>query len=210
LQLKPTILIADSHALTTLGIRFLLQKSSNHLVVEAIDKTSLDAQLQAGSIVLLIIDYATLKDFSVEDLIELRKQHMDLSTLVFTSDKNEESILKVLEQGVQGFLFKDCSVDEISRAIESLLQGEKFFCNRVFDLVMQKRLDKTQPDYLLSSREIEIIKLVVKGQSTLSIADKLHLSPHTISTHRKNIIKKLKIKSPVELVAYAYELGLVK
>jgi DNA-binding NarL/FixJ family response regulator len=153
-----------------------------------------------------------VQSFNPIDLKNLRVEKPTVPVLVFTSDKNKQSIVQVLETGVNGFLFKDCLEDEIIRAVDSIIAGEKFFCNKVFDILLDMRQQKQAGATLstaLTSREVDIIKLVVGGQSTISIAEQLNLSPHTISTHRKNIIRKLKIKSPVELVTYAYDLGLL-
>jgi DNA-binding CsgD family transcriptional regulator len=63
---------------------------------------------------------------------------------------------------------------------------------------------------ILTVRETEILKLIAKGRSSQQIADQLHLSPHTIQTHRKSIIRKLNIKSPTEFVIYAMDLGIIE
>jgi len=68
---------------------------------------------------------------------------------------------------------------------------------------------ETEPT-TLTTRETEILKLIAHGHSTQAIADTLFLSPHTVQTHRKSIIKKLNIKSPTEFVIYAMDLGLLK
>ncbi len=63
---------------------------------------------------------------------------------------------------------------------------------------------------LLTARETEVLELIARGNSTLAIADRLFLSPHTVQTHRKSIIRKLNIKSPTEFVIYALDFGLLK
>jgi DNA-binding CsgD family transcriptional regulator len=63
---------------------------------------------------------------------------------------------------------------------------------------------------VLTARETEILELIARGHSTLAIADRLFLSPHTVQTHRKSIIRKLNIKSPTEFVIYALDFGLLK
>jgi DNA-binding NarL/FixJ family response regulator len=209
---KREIVLADSQALTACGIKYLIEREGSSKITEAKEKESLLGVVTAKT-ALLIIDYLSVKDFDVADLIELKSQHPTVPVLVITSDHDKQNIIQVLETGVNGFLFKDCYEDEITRSVEAIIGGEKFYCNKVFDILMENRQQKTVDDCLpteLTVREIDIIKLVVTGQSTVAIAKQLHLSPHTISTHRKNIIKKLKIKSPVELVTYAYDLGLIK
>lgn len=77
---------------------------------------------------------------------------------------------------------------------------------------MEKHLRvETQPvAEILTVRETEILSLIAHGHSTVAIADSLFLSPHTVQTHRKSIIKKLNIKSPTEFVIYALDMGLLK
>ncbi|HUP11014.1 MAG TPA: response regulator transcription factor, partial [Niastella sp.] len=89
---------------------------------------------------------------------------------------------------------------------------EKFFCGKVIDAILEKHFPKKQdcnaPN--LSQREIEIVELVAQGMTNNSIAKKLFLSIHTVSTHRKNILRKLQVKSASELVIYAIKTGLVE
>jgi DNA-binding NarL/FixJ family response regulator len=209
---KKHVLLADNQELTAFGITALLQTKGSYEVEQASDKETLFQKMNINDPI-LIIDYQQVKGFTAQDLIAIKKEMPKLITLVVTNDHEKSTILSVLASGVNGFLFKDCQGDEIVRAVSSVQQGEKFFCNKVFEIVMQEQSAKLAENCLpttLSSREIEIIKLVVAGKSTMAIAKQLHLSPHTVSTHRKNIIKKLGIRSPVELVTYAFELGLVR
>jgi DNA-binding NarL/FixJ family response regulator len=166
----------------------------------------------AGSNQILLVDYLSLKDFSAQDLIALKAQYTDVRTVAITNDRSVANILGVLEGGVDGFLFKDCGAEEVIRAVKSVGQGDKYFCSRVLEIIMQDRLGNKLGEMQLnelSRREKQIIKLVVEGESTFSIAEKLHLSPHTVSTHRKNINKKLNIRTPVDLVILAYDRGLI-
>lgn len=205
------ILLADNQALTSAGIQHLLLESKRFEIIKVTSKEDLLHEATTPPS-LMIIDYERTKNFTAEQMLSLTKAFEGIPILVITADQDKATILGVLETGVNGFLFKDCGEEEIVRAVDALLQGQKFYCNRVFDILMESRQQLTAEDCLpteLTSREIEIIKLVVKAKSTAEIADMLNLSPHTISTHRKNITRKLKISSPVELVTYAYDLGLM-
>lgn len=209
---KYEIVLADSQALTACGIKYLLEREGSTKITEAKETESLLSAVTKET-ALLIIDYLSVKDFDATGLKELKDRNPTVPVLVITADHDKQTIIQVLDTGVNGFLFKDCYEDEITRAVETIIKGEKFFCNKVFDILMENRQQKEEPDCFpaeLTPREISIIKLVATGQSTINIAEKLNLSPHTISTHRKNIIKKLKIKSPVELITYAFELGFIK
>ena len=134
------------------------------------------------------------------------------NVLVLSSDNNKGSILDVLQLGVKGYITKECSLEEVGMAVQATSKGGKFFCQKVLDIIMEKRFS-TESDTeasVLTTRETEILKLIAHGHSTQAIADTLFLSPHTVQTHRKSIIRKLNIKSPTEFVIYAMDLGLLK
>jgi len=204
------VLVADGQDLTLRGIIQLLSKSCD--IVDARTREDIDLRLKYPLPDLFIVDYCSLKDFSPDNLVTVRQQFETLPVIAITNNPNKKVILMLLESGIHGFLFKDCSEQELIRCVEAVLRGERFFCKEVFDILIEARLSRPGAEQWpsqLTAREVDIIRLIVKGHSTSIIASELNLSPHTISTHRKNIIRKLKIKSSVELVAQAYDLGLV-
>jgi DNA-binding NarL/FixJ family response regulator len=207
---RPKALVADGQDLTLRGVVQLLSKSFD--ISEARTRDDVDEMLKKPFPDLFIADYSSMRDFSAEDMINVRKQFEQLTVLAITSNRDKKAILKLVESGIHGFLFKDCTEQEFIHCVEALIRGERFFCNEVFGILMEARLVRPVSEHWpsrLTNREVDIIRLIVKGHSTSIIAGELNLSPHTVSTHRKNIIRKLKIKSPAELVAQAYDLGLI-
>jgi DNA-binding NarL/FixJ family response regulator len=99
----------------------------------------------------------------------------------------------------------------VLNAFHAVADGQKFFCNRVLDLLMENKVKKNDftEGSTLSPREIQIIRHISEGLSTQQSADKLHLSPHTINAHRKNILKKLDANTPIELIVKALRLKIV-
>lgn len=209
---RPRVLVADGQELTLNGIMHVLAKVAGYEVTDAKTHDDIRLKLKYPLPDLFIADYSSVREFSPDHLIGIRQQYETLPLIAVTANRDKKVILRLLESGIHGFLFKDCSEQELIRCAEALLRGERFFCNEVFDILMEARLSRPSIEQWpsqLTSREVDIIRLIVKGHSTSIIAGELNLSPHTISTHRKNIIRKLKIKSPVELVAQAYDLGLI-
>jgi DNA-binding NarL/FixJ family response regulator len=206
---RPRVLVADGQDVTLHGLLRILEKTCE--VNDVKNAEDLRLQLKHPLPHVLIIDYSSLKDFLPDDLIAIRQQFDTLPLMVVTSNRDKKTILRILENGIHGFLFKDCTEQDLIRCVEALLRGERSFCNEVFDILMEARLARPGGQWpsQLTSREVDIIRMIVKGYSTTIIASELNLSPHTISTHRKNIIRKLKVKSPVELVTQAYDLGLI-
>jgi DNA-binding NarL/FixJ family response regulator len=161
---------------------------------------------------ILVVDY-DYKDFlEIEELLEVTDRFPDTNIVVISNHDNKENILRIVKAGVLGYLTKECGSDEILRAVNAVYNGQKFFCNKILDLLLEDQYSVNKKLYKqdnLSERETEIIKLIVEGYSNQDIANKLFLSIHTVYTHRKNIMKKLKFKSPVELVLYALNSGIV-
>ncbi len=212
---KPVIdiLLADHQPLTIAGIEsFLAERPDFQLRGHVTDEGRLLDTISEVKPDLLMVDYNIPGFVTIDHLEKAVKEFPALNVLVVSSDDNKESILKVLQLGVKGYLTKACSKEEVWLAVQSTARGEKFFCHKILDIIMEKHLPSTNGNCdpaILTERETEILKLIAKGRSTRQIADSLHLSPHTVQTHRKSIIRKLNIKSPTEFVVYAMDLGLV-
>lgn len=208
-----SVAIADSQYLIRVGLTHLLNtKQEVNVVGEAASKDSLYDLLQLEKPDVLIFDYNKPDTFDKEDLRRIRKLSPKTGILIISADDNRQSIYDVLENGVNSFLTKECDEEEIFKAIEATSRGEKFFCSKVLDFLLQKSFG-SEPEGChavpLTIREVEIVKLVAEGKTAKEISEEINISTHTIYTHRKNIMKKLKMSSTSELVLYAVRHGLV-
>lgn len=208
------VALVDKHDVSIAGIRsFIAEKPDISLIKEINTRTALLNCLRKDQPDIVIADYNIPNFISLQDLTEAMSLSSQSRLLIISSDNNRMSINKALESGISGYVTKECSKQEIVKAIYATARGQKFFCNKILDILLEKHVNREEEDCEptnLSNRESEILKLIAEGNSTLTIADKLHLSHHTVNTHRKNILKKLKVKSPTELVIHAINLGLVK
>lgn len=208
-----TIVIADAQPLSRDGLRLLLQpKEEAEIVAEAASREQLLQILQQHQPDIVVIDYNLPEYFSYEDIEAIHRLSPASRIAVLSSDQDKRSIYKVLEVGVNVFLTKECSKEQVLRAIDAAARGERFFCNKVLEVLLEKTVPKPEPDPeppALSERETEIARLIGKGKSTKEVARELFISIHTVRTHRKNILKKLGINSISELVLYAVQAGLV-
>lgn len=153
----------------------------------------------------IVLDYIHGDGDFVHELNSWLRLHPDLNILVITDDLDSVRIRTVLKMGVKGFLTKSCSEAEILETIRSIKVGETFFCNRV----LKALVDEGNEYFELSEREKEVVRLIAAGNSSSEIAENLIISIHTVNSHRKNILKKLKLKSPTELILFAAEQGWV-
>lgn len=208
------ILIADHQPLTVAGLESFLAELKGVKILGKVTRGEklgdLIEELQPD---LLIADYNIPGYIILDDIRNALTRSLKTHVLILSSDNNKPSILDALQLGVKGYITKECSLEEVAMAVQSTAKGEKFFCHKILDIIMEKHFN-TEPENcdptILTARETEILKLLANGQSTQTIADGLYLSPHTVQTHRKSIIKKLNIKSPTEFVIYAMDLGLLK
>jgi DNA-binding NarL/FixJ family response regulator len=134
---------------------------------------------------------------------------------ILISGQSAEWIYHIHKVGVVGLLTTEALLQEVTEAIYAAANGVRFFSPSVVEILIQQSRHmaagprpSTQEN--LSERETEILTLVAEGRSSREIADQLHLSHHTINTHRKNILKKLACKSAAELMNYAYSKGLIE
>lgn len=210
------VIIADPQYLTRAGFVQLFSSTPSVKVVgEVNDAVELEAMVGSQKPDVVVMDYHKTDEFTLDLVGVLRKKYPATYVLVVTDDDQKANIFKSLELGVNGILTKNCSRDEIISAAHATAKGEKFFCNKILDILLEKHLqpaaelDDCSPA-VLSVREMEIVTLIAKGIGSKEIADRLCLSPHTVYTHRKNIMKKLGVNSAAELVMYAVNTGIVK
>lgn len=213
METKKRILLADKQALTLAGTIALLAQHPTVNVVGTVSRYDmLKERLKELKPDILLIDYSMAGQSGLEDLMKLSVESPDVSLFLLSSEKDKSLILKALQTGAPVYVTKDCSEQEIHRAIEASLKGEKFYCQSVLNLIMDKHfVQAAEPaeSGILTAREKEVLALLAKGKQTQAVAELLYLSPHTVHTHRKSIIKKLNIKSPTEFVVKAMDLGLL-
>jgi len=206
------VLISDFQFLTREGLIKLMEGTQHFDLIGVLENREqwMEQVTQAQPDV-LILDYperqsdmnATLTDF-----IKLQASNI----LVVTNEVEKGHIQNLLSLGVKGIVTKSCSQTEIIHAIESVAKSNRFFCNSILEIVMapHEEVGQNCEPTDLSKREFEVLELIAKGFRTADIAEKLFVSIHTINSHRKNILKKLKLKSPAQLIVYAIESKLVQ
>jgi DNA-binding NarL/FixJ family response regulator len=146
---------------------------------------------------IVLIDYHLKEKNGLDLLKKLRASSFESTCLILTMRRDVSIRNKAKEIGGNGYLLKSIGAEELIIALEKINQGS----GRFFDSLEQERLKNGEDDIkVLSNRELEIAKLVCKEFSTDEIAIKLNLSFHTISTHRKNILRKLKLKNTIDLL----------
>jgi DNA-binding NarL/FixJ family response regulator len=212
---RVNIIIADPQLLAREGLKVLLANRPNmEVVAEAETRAQLDLVLSEHRPDVLAMDYSAGDVFSPQDIEHIKEARPLAEILIISSDLDKEKVKTAMRLGAKGFLTKDCGEMEILGALEATSRGEKFFCNKVLDIILER--EELQPTtgpcdpVNFTARELDIVKLMVDGKNAQEIADKLALSVHTVYTHRKNIHKKLGVSNATEVVLHAIRSGLVE
>lgn len=203
------ILIADDHQIIRDGIKAMLENTSYKIAGEASNGFEVLKAMENSKIDVIIMDI----NMPLKDGIKTSGEIMELypSAKIVGLSMYEDKIMvkKMINSGALGYLFKGAGKEELISAIESVHSGKKYFSNEVFNMLLQADTPEEKNNEVLSSREIEILKLIAEEYTNPEIAEKLFLSIRTVDTHRRNLLQKLEVKNTAGLVKYAIKKNLL-
>ena len=209
---KIRILIVDDHALVADAWKLILN-SIEHFEVIGIKESAEDALIfclaQRPDIVLMDLN---LKDSNGFVATENINNQLAKTRIIGLSMHDDVSVVKrFLALGAKGYLSKNSKKEELVAAIEAVMLGNTFVSAEIKDKIfMDFSLNtENQQRKELTTKEIEIVKLITKGLTSKEIADQLFLSPRTVETHRHNILKKLNLPNAAQLSRWASEKGYI-
>lgn len=212
----PRILIADSNQLVACGLQATLRSHGlDEVVGQARTEAEMTELIRHFSPELVILDFVS-KGFSVDSIVRLKAMGR-IRVLALTDAQRGATLVNALRAGVDGYVKKDCDLQEIVEAVRETHCGRKFFCSQILETIKKEginleSLDVVEPDCAgisLSKRELEVIRLIAEGFTNPQISEKLFVSPHTVTTHRRNILQKLGVNNTAAVVMYAVQAGLV-
>jgi two-component system response regulator DegU len=209
---KIKILLADDHQLVRKGFRALLEELDYvEIVGEAANGKEAVQLLRNGAKPnVALLDYEMPQMNGLEATVEIRRDFLGVKVIMLTMLQNKALIEEAVTKGVSGFLFKNTSLEELSEAIQRVAAGDTYFSSDVTLTLLKPVHNPDAPLLaLLSSREMEILKLVAQGLSSTEIGEQLFISPRTVDTHRNNIIQKLEVPGIAGLVQFAVRNKLV-
>jgi DNA-binding NarL/FixJ family response regulator len=200
------VIIVDDHQLFIDGIKSILNKAIDISIVgEANNGLEVLKLLENGiqpDIILTDIRMPILDGVSLTKI--LTKDHPKIKVLALSMFDQSIDVFEMLEAGAKGYVTKNVEKKELVLAINTLIKGDYYFSkNLPKDIKAWFQKDTIANDKSLTRREKEILNLLVKGRTSLQMSKQLKISKYTIDTHRKNIHKKLGIKSNTGLVNYA-------
>jgi DNA-binding NarL/FixJ family response regulator len=203
------IIIADDHSLIRQGLKSIIAKNpSLHIMGEASNGQELLQLLKQKPSDMVIVDISMPQLNGIEAIGEIQKKFPQVAILILTMHTSSQYFFQAIAAGAHGYLMKDDSDAELLIAINKIKANKSYISPQLSsevtdDMITAFRTQGKVPFVILSDREKQVLKLVVKGYSSKRIAEILNLSPRTIDHHRANLLKKFKMKNTVDLVNYA-------
>ncbi|UCE64871.1 MAG: response regulator transcription factor [Nitrospirota bacterium] len=208
------ILLVDDHKIFREGIRALLEKEPNFVVVgEAQDGREAVELAKEKRPDIVIMDVSMPRLSGPEATRQIIAACPDVRIVCLSMFAEQRFITAALEAGAKGYVLKDCSWEEVAQAIQAVHDGQTYLCPRIAGVALEGfRARQVKPDLpshgRLSPREREIVQLLAEGYSTKEIANQLHVSVKTVNTHREHIMEKLKLESLAAIIKYAIREGI--
>lgn len=211
------VLVVDDHTIVRAGIRLVLQAEPGIEVVgEAGDGQQAIAQTEALQPDVVLMDLAMPGISGLEATREIKRRWPQVQVLALTMHRSDDYLFRMLEAGASGYVLKGAETGDLIAAVRAAARGDVFLYpsmakKLVADYLSRVQAGEERASYDgLTDREREVLRLIAEGYTNAEIAEALHLSPHTVQSHRRAIMEKLNLHDRVELAKYAMRRGLIE
>jgi two-component system response regulator NreC len=211
------VVIAEDHKLVRSGIKLLLGSDPKISVsAEAVCGTQVLEYLKKNELPDMVITDFHMPDTSGMELLkEIRNHYPSVRVVFLTMVEDNTIITEAFDNGVEGYLTKDISADELLFAVNHIAGGGKYISADLSHQLFLKptqglqKQDSATTSLEFNSREIEVLDLISQGMTNTEMGEKLFLSKRTVEGHRRSLIEKVKCRNSAELVKFAVRQGLI-
>lgn len=205
------VLLADDHAVMRDGLQALLKAAPDIEVIGSVGNGRDAVRVAAGlrpDVVIMDVTMAGLNGIEATGL--LRDRHPDIRVVMLSMHSSSEHVHRAFNAGAVGYLLKESAGDEIVAAVRAAHAGRQYISRELQTMERRQapRAGGAGPLASLSTRERQVLQLVVEGCSSAEIAGLIHLSPKSVDTYRSRLMKKLSISDVTALVKFAIQHGL--
>ncbi len=205
---RPALLLVDDHTIVREGLRRILEAVADEWqLIEAGSGFQALESLRRQPVGLAIVDLS-MPGMNGLDLIKrIRAEHPHVKVLVLSMHAEEQYALRAFRAGANGYVTKDSASAELVAAVRKVAAGGAYVTSSLAERVVQQLNGMAQaPQHAhLSDRELEVLQRIVAGQRPTEIAEALHLSVKTVSTHKRRIQDKLNLPNTAALIRYGLE-----
>jgi DNA-binding NarL/FixJ family response regulator len=214
IPLVTRILIADDHPIVRSGVRKVINTQHDlEVVAEAEDGAQAIDKALEEDIHLAILDVSMPRMTGIQAAAELHKRKPELRLLMLSMYDSEQFLFESLKAGASGYVLKSSADKDIVEACRATMRGESYLYASAVTSLVRDYVDRGGEDEhfdVLTSRELEVLKLIAEAYSSKEIATELFISIKTVERHRQNILGKLGMRDRVELTRYAIRRGLIQ
>lgn len=210
-----SVLVVDDHKIVRDGIRSILKADKQIVVLdEATNGTEAIEKIEKyeGKIDVVILDISMPELNGIDATEIIIKLYPEMRILGLSMHSDEAYVLNMIKAGALGYVLKDAGGQKLIEAVKTISEGNKYYSNEVSVTLINSMLKPKKHREIafgLSKREREILQHVAKGKTNTQISDSLALSRRTVESHRRNIMKKMKVKNAVDMVSTALRSGIV-
>jgi DNA-binding NarL/FixJ family response regulator len=209
------IILIDDHRIVRNGIRMVLETAIDIEIIGEFDSfAEYQEKIEYLKPDIILMDISMPGISGIEATKILKESHPDIKALILSMHNTEEFILQSLKAGAKGYLQKNTSKKELLSAIQKIYEGEEYFSEDISKIIVKSMIKSSNSNTqskldALSSREMELLKLVAEGKSNKDIADALFISIRTVESHKNHIMSKLELKNTVELIKFAIKENII-
>ncbi len=208
------VLLADDHKIVRDGIKALLEDEDQfQIVAEAGHGKEAIALCKEHPVDIAIIDLNMPEMDGLKTIKFLRKEYPDLKILALSMLNQHDTIKESVESGVNGYLLKSSSSEELITALSTIMDGGHYFCEESTKTIMEGLSGVSHRKNIaieeITPREKQVLRLICQELTNAEIAEKLHISIRTVDSHRQNLLQKTGAKNTAGLVKFAFRAGLV-
>lgn len=206
---KYAVLLIDDHRILLEGVRSLINSLPKfHVADTASSGQEALALIKKNDYDILVTDYEVPELSGLELIKAARAVQPDIKVIVLSMHDDPAVVRELLRAGIQGYVLKNETHATLVEALQKVADGKKYFSDAISDVLIQLS-DGSAQTSVLTTREEEILRLIVKEYNSRQIAEILFISERTVETHRKNILRKSGASNLVGLIKYAYANNLV-
>ena len=204
------IAITDDHPLLLEGLKNILSNQPNINTVECYSSAkALQDALTTVEIDILLLDINLDNTNSIELIKPLKKKYPEMHIIMLSVHNEYAVINSCLEEGASGYIQKNAAAAEILDGIHQVYAGKRFLCSQTHNVMKRSTSEDLQKVPKVTRHEKEILQLGAKGFTTAEMGEKLFISPHTVESHRKNLIEKFGVKNLATAIKLAVEYGII-
>ncbi len=203
------ILIADDHQVLLDGLESMLKEVEGIEVKgQCADGNQVIGYLSKEEVDLVLLDINMPGMNGIEAMEKIQKDHPQVKVIALSMYKQPSYINRMLRLGAQGYVLKDEGKDEIVKAIRVCAGGDRFL-SREISKILHDQKSKLPVNLGITSREKQILVELAKGLTSKEISEQLHISYHTVRTHRKHLLQKFDVGNVTSLISRAKNMGMI-